>query len=41
MIDTFNKQLKMLCENNEEYFKYTLHYIRKMFIYPEQKKMNV
>jgi hypothetical protein len=41
MIDTFNKQLKMLCENNEEYFKYTLHYIRKMFVYPEQKKMNV
>ena len=41
MIDTFRKQLKMLCENNDTLLSYCLHFLRKMLLYPEQKSMNV
>ena len=41
IIDTWKEKLLMLCENNPVLYDYCFHFIRKMFLYPEQKSMNV
>lgn len=40
-ISIFLERMKMLCEENDYYTKYLLAFIRKIFVFPEEKECNV